>query len=120
MNQEQFDKFIDNVKAGKVPGLRADSEGKDVLIRDEHYASSYACWIGQDDSLQETDWLCAAIRRALTAMGWRFGLHEDELSISFWNCQLETYTKIEEFSEGAELDWHLAAINFAVEQGETK
>jgi hypothetical protein len=104
MNQELLDKFIENVKAGKVPGLTVD-EFCDGLALEE---GDWWQFVDTFDRQPHADWLCAAIRRALAKMGYPTWLGTFRLELHGVNS--------ESFTKGTELDIHLAAINWAAEQ----
>ena len=59
---------------------------------------------------EKVDWLCAAIRRALTKMGWYWRLEADSLSCLCMGIDSMTST--------SDLGGHLAAIRYVIEQSE--
>lgn len=111
MNEEQFKKFIENVKANKVPGLFIDEFQHHSTLDEVDGEWAYVDEIHDDGKLKA--WCCAAIRRALSKMGWRRNLSDDRLAIV---RNVAIRTMLIHFREGTEIDWHIAAINYAVEQ----
>ena len=103
--------LIAAVKDGKVPNLTFE---RDQLFVESPYVVVNVADVTQYHPIK-VDWLCAAIRRALTKMGWYWNLSERQLSI-VRSVPIRTMPK--HFKEGTEFDWHLAAILYVIEQKE--
>jgi len=116
INQEQFARFAEAVKAGKVPGLKLEQ----TRPQDELQGTFYGFLMLEGQVVAKSfgegwiivikcgpDILCAHIRRELTAAGWDVRLHLSEpASDSFL---LIGNLDSQSFHEGSELDWHIAA-----------
>lgn len=107
--------LIQSVKDGKVPGLTYKHTMFGESILEDATQVSFNPSGSQDHTGGFDDWLCAAIRRALTKMGWIRNLSVRQLSI-VRNVPIRTMPK--HFKEGTELEQHLAAIRYVIEQSE--
>lgn len=104
-----MEKFIELVKAGKIEGLFYDSENH-----------LHTCHVDEMDPLgfvDDADHLCAHIRRWLSGKGYGFSLSSDALELNWYIGMGESADQ--EFSEGSELDWHLAAACWVCEREQT-
>jgi len=113
MNQELFTKFAECVKAGKVPGLYMPagniiSRSPEFPLDSYYVAQLYGDGWGSMGKDSETI-LCHHIREWLTGRGWYWELTDRSLTIA-----KETFCihkpNAPRFSEGSQLDWHLAAV----------
>lgn len=106
--------LIQSVKDGKVPGLTYKHTMFGESILEDATQVSFNPSGSQDHTGGFDDWLCAAIRRALTKMGFVTGYQLTPEA--FWIYSPRFSDKC--FSQGGELEQHLAAIRYVIEQSE--
>jgi hypothetical protein len=109
-----FQEFIENVKAGKIGGVKYQPEiyGGGIREVSEQLIVDMTPLILADLTDMTRDHLCAHIRRWLTGKDWTVNLHVAEYLRVYKHYHLS-----EVFGKGSELDWHIDAANWVIKQG---
>lgn len=117
MNQELFERFIEAVKAGKVEWLsHYDRPNENVLLLLEGHPVANRChgaWHLHDQKQGVRDHLCAHLRRWLTEEGWYWSLQAGGIAL---HRVMPPQDDLKAFFTGTELDWHIAAALWVLDQ----
>ncbi len=103
-----FQEFVENVKAGRIEGVKYYHNEKYPLVFVGDVELQYYVDDGCFDDGYQSDHLCAHIRRWLTGKGVNWGLYADVLVMDYDH---------ERFDQGSELDRHIDCANFVCKQG---
>jgi hypothetical protein len=121
---ENFQKFIEAVKAGKVEGLAVhERRGENVILTLDGAPIANKCFetwhLHTSGKPYVPDHLCAHIRRWLSGQGLQWALTSIRLSILAHYYKDENLdSDWETFATGSELDWHIDAALWVLEREE--